>query len=58
MKWEYSIRVLPVYWEDASEMFDEMGDAGWNLVTVQQNPGTQQLVAFFKREKEYATNKD
>ena len=33
-KWLYNIKFLPSKYDDAQELFNNMGDEGWELVSI------------------------
>jgi hypothetical protein len=56
-KWEYKILSLPSRVLDAQILFQEMGEEGWELVTILRHPESEgfmptsesELFTFFKR---------
>ncbi len=49
-KWEYM--TVPVIVHSTKEILDNMGADGWELVQVVPGMNPENLVAYFKREKE------
>ncbi|WP_405360379.1 DUF4177 domain-containing protein [Kitasatospora sp. NBC_00085] len=48
-KWEYMTAPLLVH--ATKQILDNFGEDGWELVQVVSGPNPEQLVAYFKREK-------
>lgn len=49
-KWEYLTAPLLVH--NTKQILDNFGSEGWELVQVVPGPNPEQLVAYFKRERE------
>ena len=49
-KWEYVTAPLLVH--ATKQILDNWGDQGWELVQVVPGPNPENLVAYFKREKQ------
>lgn len=49
-KWEY--KTAPLLVHATKQILDNFGDEGWELVQVVPGPNPENLVAYFKREKQ------
>ncbi|MCG2623544.1 DUF4177 domain-containing protein [Arthrobacter sp. I2-34] len=48
--WEYA--TVPLIVHATKQILDQWGEDGWELVQVLQMPGTTNIVAYMKREKQ------
>lgn len=48
--WEY--KTVPLLSHATTQILNQWGEDGWELVTVQAGPTGEQFIAFFKRPKE------